>query len=245
MLPPSPPAFAESRPLQPHFWSYNALHSAERRVLEATAARSDGRCRARSSFASNECEVMSACTGEALYHELADKQPLLLANFLNQTATLWERRFSDGRRALEFVKHVERFEPDRLFVEVDPQMEAHVASASSWRHWEKPAFIGPEFAMLHAEYSVCYRENRAWTSQQLSFNPHTGFTKLDVDIDEEGPTAGEPTATWAHLMRVAINQLFPEDTFHMQSNAYDIGRRLKTRGLAPHYDLQPASTRGV
>jgi hypothetical protein len=243
MLPPAPPAFVEPRPLVPHFWGYNQLSPEERRLLEASASRPDGHCHVRRTFETPECACLEAETGESLYKELAEKQPVLLANLLNQTVTLANRQFNDGRHALEFVKWVERLEPDRLFLEIDPRMESHVATSASWRHWEAPDYIGPEFAMLHAEYSVCYRENRAWTSQQLSFNPSSGFTHLEVDIDEEGPTAGNLTATWSHLARVAVTHLFPGNRFHMESDAYDIGRRLKSRGIPPHYDLEQAVIR--
>ena len=214
MLPPAPPAFIQSHTPVPTFWAYDRLSADEQRILEASG-------------------------GEKKYAELAAKSPRLLANFLNQTATLEARHFADGRTALSFVERVERFSYDRSFLIVDPVLHDRVKRDASGLHWLKKSYVGPEnSSFFHSEYGECFRENVAWTSQQLAFCPESGYAKLEVDIDEECPLAGEPAAAWAHIVRVGVNHSTPNNGSPMESDAYDITRRLARRGIKPHYHLK-------
>ncbi|MDB5100534.1 MAG: hypothetical protein JWM80_4955 [Cyanobacteria bacterium RYN_339] len=214
MLPPCPPAWVQAHTPTPAFWDYERLSAEEQRVLAFKG-------------------------GPAAYYVLAKEHPRWLANFLNQAAALEARRFPDGRTGLSFVKGVERYDHDRSWLLVDPDLHAHVCKDASLLPWHKTAFRGPEnSSFFHAAYGQCFRENVQGASQQLSFHPASGYAKLEVDIDEECPTSGSVALAWGHLWRVAVNHVTPNHASPMETNAFEIYRLLARRGIHPHYDLK-------
>lgn len=220
--------------VQPNFMPYDDLSVDLQRILDHSQIAVRGKAPTHS--------------GAALYAALAARQPVALANFLNQAAVLADRQLTDGRCALSCVQAVERFGRDRVFLLVDPRLVDQIRAMSVENLGEKALYSGPEdSSLMHGRFAVSFRERRPYTSQQLSFSPADNFCRLEVDIDEECPSAGDANALFLHLGRVGLNRLgeaLPWDPFGTQTDPYAIYGRLTKkptafggRGLAPGYHL--------
>lgn len=177
-----------------HFYSYAGLSVGERRVLDASRLALDP-----------ESPTLS---GQALYDHLAARAPKVLANYLNQTAVMAAIRLADGRTVLDCVERVEDLKINHVYAVVDPALKPAVAAIAAPKSRPEAAYVGPEdSSLLHGKYDTSYRENRPYTSQQFAFSAADGFTKVDIDLDEECPLAGSKLALAQHLMRAIKHEI--------------------------------------
>lgn len=201
----------------PMFMDYDALPRGERRVLAASRVALRRRVR----------------SGRELYQALADHRTDWLAAFLDQSCVLAARGLPDGSAALDHVVAVEAFGRDRVWFRCDAALAPLVAGAG--------AYTGPEDSrVFHGKYAVSYRERRPYTSQQLAFSPSDGYTRLEVDLDEECPSAGDANAWTLHAGRVALNTLggwVGGDPFGTRTDPYGMYQRLRRRGLQPSFRM--------
>lgn len=215
------------------FWSYDKLPDDERRLLEASRL--------------TVCDA-PPMSGRALYEHMADHDGKVLANYLNTAAVLASKRFTGGRTALSFLARIEKLNVNHVYAEVDPALKTEVEKMSApYAAYRKP-FVGPEVSsFLHGHYDVAFRENRAYTSLQYSFSSKHGFAKVDFDLDEECPGAGDVVATVQHMARVAghgVMRMLPGEQIGRHPEPGDFFKRLRAaaheplgRGLRPSYDL--------
>ena len=213
----------------PVFGNYQDLTEEERRILENTKI-TVGK--------GKDAKVLS---GQALYDYMKENQKKQLANFLNQTAILASVTFANGRSAISYVNSVTEFRQDRIFANVDAGLVEQVKAVSSKDPGQDKAYVGPEdSSSQHGDYDTGYRENRAYNSQQISFNSKQKFGAVDIDIDEECPYCGSKGAAVKHGLRVVKHKLFGGKT-----EPYTIYERItadpktdsKGRGLKPSYTV--------
>lgn len=240
------PAVAKigAKPIVFAFGPYEALTSEERRLLEASAFPVD--------------KGGPALAGKALYEGLMRQRPELLATFLNQAAVLATVEVGEGRKAISYLTRIEALATNHVYAEADPQMAHEVAMRASKRWQDRKAYLGPEdSSLLHGKYDTSYRENRAYTSAQLCFSRQDDLRKVDIDVDEECPLAGDKLALAKHLARAIQHEFFrklpgkqrgehtqPDDIFRRISRApvKPDGRPDKIgRGIRPSYGLGPAA----
>lgn len=213
----------------PVFGDYKDLSEEERRILE------------NSKVTVGKGKNAQTLSGQQLYDYMKGNQQKQLANFLNQTAVLASVTFANGRSALSYVNSVSNFKADRIIANVDAGLIDQVRSLSSTDASKDTAYVGPEdSSSQHKDFDTSFRENRAYTSQQSSFNSKLKFGAADIDIDEECPYCGSKAAALKHAGRVIVHKLFGGKT-----DAYDIYGRLtadpktdsKGRGLRPSYTI--------
>ena len=192
--------------------------------------------------------------GQVLYDYLAQNDPELLASYLNQVAVLASVELAPGRRALDYLTRIEKLAVNHVYADADPQLAHEVAARASKRWRDRTPYLGPEdSSLLHGKYDVSYRENRAYTSMQLCFSRADDLRKVDVDVDEECPLAGDPIALAKHLARAAQHEFFrklPGRQRGEHTRPDDVYRRITRdpvkpngkpdkigRGLRPSYAL--------
>jgi hypothetical protein len=223
------------------FYSYAGLSVGERRVLAASRLALDP-----------ESPTLS---GEALYDHLAARAPKVLANYLNQTAVMATIRLADGRTALDCVTRVEDLKINHVYAVVDPALKPAIAAIAVPKSRPDAPYVGPEdSSLMHGKYDTSYRENRPYTSQQFAFSAADGFTKVDIDLDEECPLAGSKLALAQHLMRAIKHEILRKvpGTQYGENSEPDYFYRALTlapteadgkpnkvgRGLQPNYRLE-------
>lgn len=178
------------------FYAYERLSPEQRRVLEA------------SQLSLGAGAQMASFGGRALYDHLVSHDPKAIANFLNQTAVLAATRFANGQSALDYVKAIDGLKINHVYAQVDPALYEAVKALSAPKHRPDVAYVGPEdSSMLHGKYDTSFRENRPYTSQQLAFSAQDGFTRVDIDLDEENPFAGSRVALAKHAIRVIKHEI--------------------------------------
>ncbi|MFP5500853.1 MAG: hypothetical protein ACLGIN_00095 [Candidatus Sericytochromatia bacterium] len=223
---------ADASPWKFVFWAYDRLPDEERRVLEASRL--------------TACDA-PPMSGKALYDHLAKHDQKVLANYLNTAAVLASKRFGD-RTALSYLVRAERLTINHVYAEVDPALKTEVERASAPYAAYGKRFVGPEVSsFLHGHYDVAFRENRPYTSLQYSFSSKHRFAKVDFDLDEECPGAGDVVATIQHMARVAghgVMRMLPGEQAGRHPEPGDFFKRLRAavheplgRGLRPSYDL--------
>lgn len=223
------------------FYSYAGLSVGERRVLEASRLTLD--------------PAQPSLSGEALYDHLAAHAPKVLANYLNQTAVMATIRLADGRTALDCVTRVEDLKINHVYAVVDPALKPAIAAIAVPKSRPEAAYVGPEdSSLMHGKYDTSYRENRPYTSQQFAFSAADGFTKVDIDLDEECPLAGSKLALAQHLVRAIKHEILRKvpGTQYGENSEPDYFYRALTlspagpggkpnkvgRGLQPNYRLE-------
>ncbi len=206
------------------FGPYEALAPGERRLLESSAIALEA--------------GGPALSGQRLYDELAARQPKWLANYLNQVAVLATIRLAPDITALDYVRRIERLKINHVFADVDPKLVQAIQVRASKRPADRTQFVGPENSgLLHGKYDLSFRENRAYTSQQFCFSTRDAMTKLDVDLDEECPLAGDKIATARHLLRAAKHEVLrkiPGEQYGENSEPDGLFRRLTRPPVKPN-----------
>lgn len=231
---PKPPIFA--------FRPYAELAPAERRLLEAApvAAGSDG----------------LQLAGQRLYDWLAVHDPVRLATFLNQAAVLASVEVAPGRMAIDYLSRLEALGVNHVYAEADPRLARDIAMRASKRWQDRTQFLGPEdSSLLHGKYDTSYRENRPYTSMQLCFSRQDDLRKVDIDVDEECPLAGDKLALAKHLARAVQHEFFrklPGKQRGEHTQPDDIFRRISRPPVKPDgrpdkigRGLQPSFTLGA
>jgi len=225
----NPLAYIDPDGLKPVFGTYKDLTEDERRILD------------NSSVTVGKGKNAQTLSGQKLYDYLADsknKQQKQLANFLNQTAVLNSVKFENGRTALSYVNSVSQFKEDRIIANVDKGLEGEIGKLSSTDAKKGTYYVGPEDSGTeHGIYNIGYRENRAYTSQQLSLASSLQFGGADIDIDEECPYCGSKMAAFKHGVRVVGHKVARVLPFiERRTNPYGIYDRLTTqRAIQPSY----------
>lgn len=224
------------------FYAYEALSPEERRVLDASMVQVGTGAEARK------------LSGEALYAHYAAAAPKSLANYLNQTAVLASTRFANGRTALSYVERLEGLKINHVYAAVEPALKDQIAAVSAQKSRPDVAFVGPEdSSLMHGKFDTSYRENRPYTSQQFAFASADGFTRVDIDLDEECPLAGSKLALAQHLIRAIKHEIlrkWPGEQYGENSEPDYFFRALTLepvqpdgqpnkvgRGLRPAYEL--------
>jgi hypothetical protein len=207
---------------KPVFGDYKDLTAEERRILE------------NSKVTVGEGKDAQTLSGQALYDHMKTNQQKQLANFLNQTAVLSSVTFSNGRSAISYVNSVSEFRQDRVFANVDSGFIEQVRSESGKNSDAGKRYIGPQDSgALHGEFDTAFRENRPYTSQQLSFSKKQLFGAADIDLDEECPSCGSVGAGAKHAGRVVVHRLFGGKT-----DPYGIYKRVRQRDIQPSYKIE-------
>lgn len=224
------------------FRPYDALTPGEQRLLGA------------SQVPVEQGSARRSLGGQQLYDYLAMHEPEHLASFLNQVAVLATVELAPGRKAIDYLKRIESLGVNHVYAETDPQLAHDVAVRASKRWQDKTQFLGPENSgLLHGKYDLSYRENRPYSSMQLCFSRQDDLTKVDIDVDEECPLAGDKLALAKHLARAAQHEFLrklpgkqrgehtrPDDIFRRITRApvKPDGRPDKVgRGIQPSYAL--------
>lgn len=216
---------------KPQFASYDSLTADEQRILENSKV-NVGK--------GKNGQVLS---GKALYDYMADaanKMQKNLANFLNQTAVLGSVKFQDGRTAISYVKSVDEIKADRITANVDGDLYKQIKNVSNSDAAKGTAYVGPEnSSQEHGIYDTSFRENRAYTSQQISLASSLQFAQGDIDIDEECPYCGSKAAAVKHVGRAIEHKMARVIPFlERRTDAYGMYERLTSqRSIRPSYTM--------
>jgi len=107
------------------------------------------------------------------YKDLTEDERRILARFLNMTAGLADVKFSDGSRAIDYVKGITGGNRERIYANVDGGLKSKMETISATSATDKIRFIGPGGqAVSHKsggiDYDVTFRE----TSPTVRCNCH-------------------------------------------------------------------------
>ena len=185
----------------------------------------------------DKAKKFTAGQGEALYNHMKQNEKKQLAGFLNMTAGLADVKFSDGSRAIDYVKGMTGGNRERIYANVDGGLKSKMETISAKSATDKIRFIGPGGqAVSHKsggiDYDVTFRENLADSPMQLSFASKESFTKMDMDMDEHCQNCADAGARAAHIAD-GLKHRFSGGT-----NPEYIHKKLTERKILPSYDLK-------
>jgi hypothetical protein len=221
----NPLKYVDPDGMKPVFGNYKDLTEDERRILD------------NSTITFGKGEKAKTLSGEALYNYMKENEKKQLAGFLNMTAGLANIKFSDGSRAIDYVKGVTGGNRERIYANVDAGLKTQMETISGKTYAAAKRFIGPGGqAVSHAsggiDYDVTFRENLPDSPMQLSFASNEKYTRMDMDMDEHCQNCGDKGAEAAHILDGARHRLTGG------TNPEYIHKRLTERKINPSYKIE-------